>query len=138
MFRNTKLSTPIELPITTLAGQCYQDMFYGCSSIKISATQTGEYQKPYRIPSTGTGTNATNALTNMFSETSGPFTGTPTINTTYYLPDIKYVSFTSPTSFTLATHDATKHWNGTIEYSIDNITWTTWTGTSISSGSRNN
>lgn len=34
---------------------------------------------------TGTGTTATDALINMFTSTGGTFTGTPEINTTYYL-----------------------------------------------------
>ena len=38
----------------------------------------------YNIPSSGNGTTATNALTDMFSSTGGTFTGTPEINTTYY------------------------------------------------------
>ena len=59
-------------------------MFYGCRLIKLSTTQTGEYQTPYRIPKSGTGTTATGALTEMFANTGGTFTGTPSINTTYY------------------------------------------------------
>ena len=60
-------------------------MFQGCTSLKLSTTQTGEYTQEYRIPSSGTGTTASNALTNMFVSTGGTFTGTPEINTTYYL-----------------------------------------------------
>ena len=41
-----------------------------------------------------------------------------------------YLTFKSPNSFTLAVGDATKHWNGTLEYSTDTSTWTTWNGTS--------
>ena len=37
------------------------------------------------MPSSGTGTTGTNALTNMFTDTGGTFTGTPEINITYYL-----------------------------------------------------
>jgi hypothetical protein len=60
-------------------------MFSGCSSIKLSTTKTGEYVNKYRIPSgTATGVTATNALGSMFKNTGGTFTGTPTINTTYY------------------------------------------------------
>ena len=75
-----------ELHATTLANYCYYTMFYGCTGIKLSAAQTGIYQEPYRIPKEGTGTTASDALTNMFAETGGTFTGTPTINTTYYVP----------------------------------------------------
>ena len=60
-------------------------MFYGCTSIKLSSSKTDEYTQEYRIPSSGSGTTATNALTDMFTSTGGTFTGTPEINTTYYL-----------------------------------------------------
>ena len=59
-------------------------MFNGCTSLKLSSTQTEEYTVAYRIPANGTGTTL-NAMTNMFSNTGGTFTGTPDINTTYYL-----------------------------------------------------
>ena len=85
MFRNCQqLETIPELPATELKGLCYYDMFSGCSKIKISTTQTGEYQTEYRIPSSGTGTDASSSMTDMFASTGGTFTGTPTINTTYY------------------------------------------------------
>ena len=80
----TSLTTAPALPATTLTINCYNSMFYGCSKIKVSTSQTGGYQTPYRIPTSGTGTTATNALNNMFASTGGSFTGTPTINTTYY------------------------------------------------------
>ena len=85
MFYNCKsLTTTPQLPATTLAEYCYNGMFSGCINIKLSTTQTGEYQLAYRIPTTGTGTTATDALTKMFTNTGGTFTGTPEINTTYY------------------------------------------------------
>jgi hypothetical protein len=59
-------------------------MFYGCSLIKLSTTQVDEYQTEYRIPFSGTGTTASNALGSMFANTGGTFTGTAIINTTYY------------------------------------------------------
>lgn len=73
-----------DLPATSLKGGCYQSMFYGCTGIKLSVTQTGDYQTAYRIPTSGTTTAETNALTYMFGLTGGTFTGTPTINTIYY------------------------------------------------------
>lgn len=86
MFINcTNLTQAPALPATTLADKCYNWMFYGCTSIKLSTTQTGGYTKAYRIPTSGTGTTATDALSYMFTGTGGTFTGTPTINTTYYL-----------------------------------------------------
>ena len=85
MFYNcTSLTTAPALPATTLANNCYDAMFYSCTKIKISTTKTGSYQTAYRVPTIGTGVTATNALTNMFTDTSGTFTGTPNINTTYY------------------------------------------------------
>ena len=80
----TSLTTVPELPATMLADYCYAWMFDGCTKIKFSTIQTGEYQTEYRIPTSGTGTTATDALTDMFRSTGGTFTGTPSINTTYY------------------------------------------------------
>ena len=78
------------LPATTLERYCYNYMFNGCSKICISdeAGTFGDitYSVEYRIPTTGEGTSAYNALFNMFSNTVGKFTGTPNINTTYYVP----------------------------------------------------
>lgn len=73
-----------ELPAETLTATCYLSMFANSKKIKLSATQTGEYQTEYRIPSSGTGTADASSLTSMFGTTGGTFTGTPTINTTYY------------------------------------------------------
>lgn len=78
----------IQLPaihITSFSGNVCNGMFRNCSLIKISETQTGEYQTPYRIPMEGTATGATAGTTGyMFYATGGTFTGNPTINTTYY------------------------------------------------------
>lgn len=81
----TSLTQAPALPATTLADYCYQNMFYGCTSLKLSFSKTDEYTQEYRVPSSGTGTTATNALTDMFTSTGGTFAGTPEINTTYYL-----------------------------------------------------
>ena len=110
-FYCTSLTTPPSLPATTLANYCYYYMFNycpnltwipnlpaitltpycysymfagGCTKIKLSTTQTWEYQTPYRIPSEWTWTAWNNSLTNMFTSTWWTFTWTPTINTTYY------------------------------------------------------
>ena len=79
------LTTVPSLPATTLDEGCYGNMFNSCTKIKLSTTQTGEYQTAYRIPTSGTGNDGLAALNNMFSSTGGTFTGTPEINTTYYL-----------------------------------------------------
>ena len=78
------LTTIPALPATTLANSCYRYMFGGCRNIKLSATQTGDYQTSYRIPTSETGTVGSGSLSNMFASTGGTFTGTPTINATYY------------------------------------------------------
>ena len=92
MFRAcTSLTQAPTLPATTLKRECYYGMFDGCTSLKLSSTQTGEYTQEYRIPSSGTGTTATNALVEMFTGTGGTFTGSPAINTTYYLSNTNTV-----------------------------------------------
>ena len=80
----TSLTTAPALPATVLVDSCYKQMFQGCTKIKLSTTLTGIYDTAYRIPTTGTGTSANDSLFNMFTSTGGTFTGTPTINTTYY------------------------------------------------------
>lgn len=79
----TNLETLPQLP-ALLQVYCYQAMFTGCSKIKLSTTQTWEYQTLYRIPTEWTWTTATNALQNMFTSTWWTFTWTPSVNTTYY------------------------------------------------------
>ena len=74
-----------ELPATTLAFRCYKDMFSSCTSLKLSEIKTEEYIQEYRIPSSGDGTTSLDSLDRMFYSTGGTFTGTPNINTTYYL-----------------------------------------------------
>ena len=167
MFQNcTALTQAPALHATTLAIGCYSSMFWGCTGLKLSSSKTGEYTQEYRIPTTGTGTTAIDALTDMFTSTSGTFTGTPEINTTYYLstdnmivretevatlreyvesmidspfkPEGKsYLTFSSPNSFTLAVGDATKHWDGTLEYFASDKTWTVWDGTTTLSSVEN-
>ena len=81
----TSLTQAPALPATTLAEYCYYRMFKNCTSLKLSNTKTGEYTQEYRIPSSGTGTTATQALNSMFAYTGGTFRASPAINTTYYL-----------------------------------------------------
>ena len=86
MFQGcTALTRAPALPATTMANNCYSNMFYNCTSLKLSSTKTDDYTQEYRIPSSGEGATANNALTSMFTSTGGTFTGTPAINTTYYL-----------------------------------------------------
>ena len=57
------------------------------------------------------------------------------------VPSLPYLTFRSPSSFTLKVNDTKKHWNGTLEYSTDAATWSTWDGTttlsSATSGNKN-
>lgn len=80
----TSLESLHDLPVLTLQNYCYMNMYNGCTKIKLSSSQVGDYQTAYRIPSSGTGTTATNALYTMFTGTGGTFTGTPMINVTFY------------------------------------------------------
>lgn len=85
MFQScTGLTSLPKLPATTLTSYCYYRMFQSCSSIKLSSTQTWEYQTPYRIPTTWTWSTAGSWNTNMFTQTWGTYTSNPSINTTYY------------------------------------------------------
>ena len=80
----TSLTQLPKLPVLNVSYGAYGNMFLNCTNIKLSETQTGEYQKPYRIPTTGEGTVSTMSLMSMFYNTGGTFTGTPEINTNYY------------------------------------------------------
>ena len=62
-------------------------MFSGCTNIRLSTIKTGSYQKVYRIPETGTcSIAATDATIDMFYDTGGTFTGSPSRETIYYVP----------------------------------------------------
>lgn len=92
MFANcVSLATLPSLPAITLTESCYEMMFAGCVGLKgLQANATGGFTKAYRIPSSGSGTSATNSLNKMFTATNDdPYAEnpieTPTINTTYYV-----------------------------------------------------
>ena len=80
----SNLTTLPKLPATTIIDRWYWAMFYNCSKIKLSTTQTWEYQTPYRIPTAWTWSIWTDSFTFMFSWTWWTFTSNPTVNTTYY------------------------------------------------------
>ncbi len=73
------LTTVPNLPAPELTTMCYYQMFFGCSGLKIEENGTGTpfFTCPKEIP--------TLAVTNMFSGTSGTFTGTPTAGNSYGL-----------------------------------------------------
>jgi hypothetical protein len=61
-------------------------MFYGCTSLKVSSTQTETYQYEWRIPTNGTvGKTASSWNDSTLSGTGGTYTGNPSINKTYYV-----------------------------------------------------
>lgn len=86
MYAGSGITVLPELSVQFMEMSCYRAMFASCSGIKLSTTQDSTYQYPYRIPSSGHGTfnSGANPTQNMFYNTGGPFTGTPSINTTYY------------------------------------------------------
>jgi cytochrome c-type biogenesis protein CcmE len=80
----SSLKEPPALPATTLGESCYYRMFKA-SGIAISASAQAPYGRPWRIPTTGTAAAASGWNTEMFAGSAGSFTGSPTLNTTYYL-----------------------------------------------------
>lgn len=81
----TKLLYPSKLNSTRFNESSCQSMYMGCTSIKLSTTQDSTYRAPYSIPTNKNGViNGTQVFADMFTNTGGTFTGTPTINTTYY------------------------------------------------------
>lgn len=80
----TSLTTLPTLPAANLPSGCYSKMFIGCTALKISETKTDELSYEYRLPTSGAGTSAADAMADMFAGTGGTFTGTPSINTVYY------------------------------------------------------
>ena len=124
----TSLIQAPALPATTLADYCYQSMFQGCTRLKFSTTYTGEYTIAYRIPSSGTGTTASDALSDMLYGTGGTFKGTPKINTTYYLSNTNQVISPPPVMLISFTID------GTTYQAEEGMTVGQWLGSSYNTG----
>ena len=59
------------------------NMFASCQKIKLSTETNDEYVQPYKLSVDGNN--------GMFKATGGAFTGTPTINTTYYVSNTNIV-----------------------------------------------
>ncbi len=108
------LTEPPVLPATSLADSCYSYMFFNCTGIKLSETQDKYYNTEYRIPASGEGTTANNPLSHMFRDTGGTFTGTPSINTIYYIHKEAAVTYTK-----VEAKAATYEEAGNIEYYTD-------------------
>ena len=81
MFEDcTSLKSIPALPATTVPTQSYYNMFKGCTSLEVNTTGPGV---AWSIPSGAVASGIWN--TDMFSNTSGSFTGNPVIGTTYYV-----------------------------------------------------
>ena len=73
----TNLATAPVLPATTLARFCYSYMFSDCTKLKVNNTSGNKiFTCPSNIPY--------RAVEDMFYNTGGTFTGTPTSGNTYY------------------------------------------------------
>lgn len=73
----TNLTTAPELPAETLAERCYYRMFYNCTKLKVNTSAGNKiFICPTSIPY--------RAVEDMFINTGGSFTGTPTAGNTYY------------------------------------------------------
>lgn len=76
--RCTSLTTAPKLPATTLVQSCYANMFNGCTSLKVN--ENGSGNKIFTCPDTS---GVTFPVYDMFLNTGGSFTGTPTTGNTY-------------------------------------------------------
>ena len=87
MFDSATISSLPKLPAISVGEYGYGYMFKS-TNIKLSLTQTGEYQYPFRVPAEGNGVFQNYALYNMVKDTKGTYAGhaggTLLGNTTYY------------------------------------------------------
>lgn len=85
MFYNCySLETIPSLNISYLTAYCCQNMFNNCTKLKVSEASNDEYQNAL-LPIAHTSETIPNqALTGMYANTGGTFTGTPELNTIYY------------------------------------------------------
>jgi len=101
MFKDcVSLVTAPTLLATELAAYCYREMFSGCSKLIIAA-ENGE-NSFFACPSS----TANSPTENMFLNTAGTFSGTPSANVNYYYNTPKATITTTPTAKTL-TYDGT-------------------------------
>ena len=86
MFYNcTNLTTAPALPATTLASNCYSNMFYGCTSLQVYSSRGTGHTKAWRIPTSSRASSYT-SQTNMFYNCPGSYTTKTKVwlNTTFY------------------------------------------------------
>lgn len=135
MFSGCKGLTIVpNLPATSLTKYCYREMFNGCTNIILNHIGNGKnWSIPANAIADGLGWN-----TNMFKNTGGDIDVEPIIGEKYYYdPSViaeiigeNHITFSSSESFSI--NAPSVGWDGTIEYSTDNLTWTAWDGSSVS------
>lgn len=74
-----------KLTTSLLRISCFSYMFYKCSNIKLSTSQTWDYTQAYRVPRTWSATEQSDALYRMFYQTWWTRASSPTNWQTYYL-----------------------------------------------------
>ncbi len=95
----------------------------GAFPVTLSATVDGvEVTSPLTI------TEEMDGKTLEVTASATNFEAASTTETLRFL-DISSLLFESDNNFTLRTNNNSKNWNGTLEYSTDESTWTTWAGT---------
>ena len=86
MFENcVSLTAPHVFPVGDFPQYACRRMYYGCSSIRLNTTPGSPYTYSYRVSSeTASPTVQSGSFTDMFTNTGGVFTGTPSPGTVYY------------------------------------------------------
>lgn len=137
MFKNCTSLTAQDIPIFPVIdyfpSYCCQEMFKGCTGIKIHTSELIITPNTYRIPASGwTVDIGTDCLKDMFTGTSGGFTGTPQFLQTYYLEQtpnlenaITFEETRSGRSFNVSFYsDEILTHDGRLAYSVDDgATW---------------
>jgi len=136
MFRYCKMLTDIpNLPATQVANNCYQYMFNGCANVFLSETPSDEFCVEWKIEAENT---ANQWKSYMFNLTSKCCVSEPVAGKTYYRrvwdrPDdygdtsAYCIKFTGDSNFELQGPYSA---DGSLQYSLDGTTWTTWTKSS--------
>ena len=123
----TALTSIPEITATNCPEYCCYQMYSGCSALQVNTSSPGKTWK-FRINTSQYVTVGTNAISNMFSGTSGSMNGTPTLGTTYYVasdPQFKPLCFTARDG-SVTVSFLIKNVTFTIQYSTDNINWNTY------------
>lgn len=68
----------------------------------------------------------TPAQTQQIIEPDGGYYGLSSVTVEPTAVTLPYLTFESPSDFTLEVEDHTKHWDGTLYYSTDTVNWSVW------------